>query len=1451
MAVNKSTPSVNQFSSAQPGSSFSQRTFLGSSVSKFTLSAGFGDTSSTLGINLIDDPINKADGTTKGTGQDPYHNSFAGDKFSPPPVGSPVFFAMGPSYNDDNFVPSLTSYPNLPTTEESFTKTMDDLYGTNTIQPTGVGYYDLAFGGLLQTYNQTRGNNGNPVYTAKIIDPREVLSNVELILRNYAGTTMDNANMFNLYGFLEYNGVAIDVDGYAEDILERKPKTNENGEEVPGVEYSGTDMRYSGDKPTYVQSLQWSDADGNLPTKFPITGTGMSRVGPRGIPYYRVVQAMNALAGLYGPLPAEYADAGFGGTINFRGFNYLVDLSAVPIIGQFYYFDYDKITLMDFCQEVCEITSSELFVSLLPIIDHPATKNFFEYNKTVSGDPSKMIHGIIKVSTLNRQESQTPNAIKSYIDNNLDGIATRTDVGVELSNVTTDKFIAGGQEIENVFFTTVDDRKEEDEQISWKLKTSLKQQLLPYYGKLKSGAVTIPKGNGAYQQILLDASDLNLPGVGQYYVATEIELRAATISFEVWAAFLTDYNELYMESTEENDRVEGPSLDRTPNVDGLEGVRISNNYAVTVPRCLWAREENEFGENELPVDVCHPPYGYPLYYKRAYGIGLTSSGLAGMGQSFLSVTSSIAEISNATTKAEFITILRSEWAEIQDASKDWNQNTTTVEKEYFKVLENAVKQVLANPSAIVKADVIGLLHEFGSRLEKPQQVVSKAGIKGVTNAQRIYKFIKDIANKHLGKMFLVKIPQAVNWDWQPKGNEYGFKPRSLNNDPRVDPPYPNETNMGLDNRPIPAADDFTRYLYAQPTNTQAAGALVTNLNPITNERVFNYKPNSAGGYWNSELTASDTSNDLSDSPLIEYGLAPKILDPIMKKNGRTGCYVKFFGSQNLSFDRIPRNKFNQQILKINADGDVVGSIPDVNYRLDNVAGGSVLDLRPEDGEKEKATAFVAAEVSNEILFAPVVEDKLLSVYGQEVHDIAKWSKPKRIFNCETGKIETSIPYLTSDLRPLKSAGTREIVDVLIDGSAGDDSVLDTDHAYVIITIPNKVEPTVDSRFRDGPKQAFNTWRIKHTCNQDVVRGIPGFDVPGFKDESTNIVSQYNLDPLPLTMNRAIARAKDGLTYSKANEICYVAPSPVYPDIICIPLESTERCYGPWLSSLTNGSYQNIGGNIEYEKDESLAPWNYSGYDLMNQAAQVKIQYSNSLLLQSERGSFSIPSAPTGIALASFLGGNGPLVTSINVTIGSAGVETAYVMDMYTSSFGKLQKQKSDNISKIGRDRQKQIDQKNVQLRYDLGKSQIDNNRQEIEERIRSFSVEDSGVELSPGFETTNDGVDTTVLTVQEREQEAALIQDDEADSGTTVDSVYRSYTVSGSTVASSDTGNTASLMPEKTAARDFGNSADKNVKDDQIVTTTPKGKSLTGTGNKAQSMDDLYDDGFTPTSSWG
>jgi hypothetical protein len=93
------------------------------------------------------------------------------------------------------------------------------------------------------------------------------------------------------------------------------------------------------------------------------------------------------------------------------------------------------------------------------------------------------------------------------------------------------------------------------------------------------------------------------------------------------------------------------------------------------------------------------------------------------------------------------------------------------------------------------------------------------------------------------------------------------------------------------------------------------------------------------------------------------------------------------------------------------------------------------------------------------------------------------------------------------------------------------------------------------------------------------------------------------------------------------------------------------------------------------------------------------------MLFSEIGDISFVGLPNGNSLLNPIAVGGPLVTSIAINVDSStGVTTNYSMATYTPRFGNLKKQKSDLISKISRERQKFVDEKNTLIRKGLNKT---------------------------------------------------------------------------------------------------------------------------------------------------
>jgi hypothetical protein len=643
------------------------------------------------------------------------------------------------------------------------------------------------------------------------------------------------------------------------------------------------------------------------------------------------------------------------------------------------------------------------------------------------------------------------------------------------------------------------------------------------------------------------------------------------------------------------------------------------------------------------------------------------------------------------------------------------------------------------------------LHAIGATLPRLAK-------KGTENALKVYEFLKKVADENLGKKFLVKIPNKVNlfyenqiaWKTDINAGEYsvgpfGFKPR------------PSTSGIGYEYSPefsgIYRADRDTsknmiKYFLSSGIDAKQAkynGALKANYNPISDKYEFNYTPSNLGGYFPFDLYANTLTVDqisrLSNNAIpiaVNQGLIPQDMTNFLDENGRMSAYVRFDNSQHLSLGSMNSEDFTQQLVTAN------GMVPDLCEFLDNVGEDTFTSFNETDADRpdnnvhaQKQCAFVKCTVDEKFYMPPKTFTSGIKVYGQVDPENyrKKVSRPRKIFvPCSgwnanktgfvpgTGVYVDSFRYIEKNYFPNTNAGPtaqrldfarryESVLNSYLVKSEMED--LDTNHVYALITLPSKVIPTKDARYRDSVNQKDNTYDIKHYLTMDVIKRLPEFDAPAFaKASETNIIG---IDPL-CTLFPAEARsaawlaskkAKSALQFGFPQQIQTTAPSPVYPDLVVIPMISSERCYGPWVSSQVDpqgSAYANVGGRVEFIKDENLAPWNYAGYELMHSAGILQAQFANSLLLFSERGGFTYPGMPTSSLCQTLLAG-GPLVTNISVDISEGGVKTTYKMDLYTASFGKLQKQKQDMISKISRERQRLRDERNALIRKGIGKAQ--------------------------------------------------------------------------------------------------------------------------------------------------
>jgi hypothetical protein len=1295
-----------------------QQSFLGASIRSFESSAGFGSTTSAISINLIADEYHTSDGLGLGLGVDLYHDGIR-DKFNPPNVGAPVYFKIG---------------LDPITIEEGWSNTYNEIYGD---------YFpdqkSFVFGGILQSIDQTKNEGGNPLFSVSISDPREILSNCVLILNKYAGTTYNNKNLFNIFGFLEHDP----SDTLKTDLESSAISTNVLTRTATG--YTGNDTYEFAPAPFDIT---------RRPTTFPITGRGFARRTEQGMPWYRIQQALKALLNYEGSLPTEYVNAGFGGVIDFRGFKYVVDVSGLPLelIPQMYFVDYDQIDLMSLLQDLCESISHQMLISLVPVLNHPNTQWLWDYNayQTSQNKTGEVITGIIRIDAIDKSLPPDYGAVQNYLNNlTANGVEISSEnLGYELSNVTTDKFVAGAQEVGMYAFTNNKDRDHLELRkhksglpswyskkmgSQWLLESSLKQQILPFYGFLGKEAVTIPKGWGPYQQILLDASTLNAFGVGAYYVTTEIELRHASVGYEPWKHFLRRLNETWMNET---DGVGLPWLS-IPDI-GLNSVNDNGkfdnkNYAVSVPRCVFDSDKPYLDDAGLPKSPCSPPYGYPLYYKRLEHIGM-SVGI---------YHSAVAE----SKDREFWVDLRAIVIGDVDDEGKYKGDASLLTKKQREQLEKYSTGFWGTIPIVENID--WKINGYGSSIASLQKNRERSEY----NLRKVYNFVRGVADKHLGKSFLVKMPKKSNVDYKANILTDATTKEILEGPFGFEPVVTAATTPGI--VIVPPKVDTPYLSYLDFTDGKTDGALKTNFNPINRKWEYNYSPSQEGGYFSEKI------HDQVSSQM----LAPKDLTNFLD-NGRLSCYVRFDHSQTLDLSAVSPDSFSQEKITVN------GSIPDVLGELDNVDPNVNVSMSKLEGYTQEAgvphSVFVKCSVSPNLYMTPKVVSRFVSEgSGVKVH--ARGAAKVANFGCVTtekevteispidiltpvnailqGDIDTSENYET-DLSVFEREYDQNSQSYIIKTALED---LDKEHVYAIITLPGKVTPIQSSRFVNAVATA--SAGLDHVTDKiygrGVVFGLDGFDLP---PPQNHTVPEENAERQKVLKRLSIPE----------HSVNFSSPSPVYPDLVVIPLESTERCYGPWVSStftdstsppaLARNRHSDIGGKIEFSQDEQLAPWNFDGYDLLNEAGTLRAEFSNSLLLFSEKGAFTVPGLPLDMSLGRALIEKGPLVTSINVSIGSE-VTTSVQMDMFSASFGKMQQQKEESISKLARDRQKIKDTANK-----LAKNNAKRNAS-ANDGDRGLITSAHRQSIYTSLQTGNTVYDVMVSTVSRTEEERIRLGD--------------------------------------------------------------------------------------------
>ena len=195
-------------------------------------------------------------------------------------------------------------------------------------------------------------------------------------------------------------------------------------------------------------------------------------------------------------------------------------------------------------------------------------------------------------------------------------------------------------------------------------------------------------------------------------------------------------------------------------------------------------------------------------------------------------------------------------------------------------------------------------------------------------------------------------------------------------------------------------------------------------------------------------------------------------------------------------------------------------------------------------------------------------------------------------------------------------------------------------------------------------------------------------------------SNYNRDTLAQEASsmRGISRVANLVPNQQYNNLS-IGPKAAVPIFAGIPIEINNAVYGPWISgpqksinsifpNMSNQAerLENLVGGSKVEVNQEFVPWNYGGMRVLDEIAVTLAAEQNHFQLESETGQVTVYGIPT------FSIGNelkrqgyinrGPVISNINVSIGSNGASTTYTFRTFTKKFTLFNKESADRLKAI-------------------------------------------------------------------------------------------------------------------------------------------------------------------------
>lgn len=141
----------------------------------------------------------------------------------------------------------------------------------------------------------------------------------------------------------------------------------------------------------------------------------------------------------------------------------------------------------------------------------------------------------------------------------------------------------------------------------------------------------------------------------------------------------------------------------------------------------------------------------------------------------------------------------------------------------------------------------------------------------------------------------------------------------------------------------------------------------------------------------------------------------------------------------------------------------------------------------------------------------------------------------------------------------------------------------------------------------------------------------------------------------------------------------IPPLVIPPSSFGIAQQSKRYRWGPWYKWSSK-----IAGKSEVVFDDSLVPENFAGDKLLlDDVAFATAGESLSATVPNETGSVEVVGLPL-FNIADRLGGSGPYITNIDISVSVDGPKTTYKFETWTPKFGKLSKYNIDRIKNINK-----------------------------------------------------------------------------------------------------------------------------------------------------------------------